>query len=68
MEADLARYYGLDLADYYRGGLSLRRLRSLIRWLPAESAVARVEDEAEQKRQAAQAVADVENVLTTFQK
>lgn len=40
MEADLARYYRLELADLWRGRLSLRRLAVLIRHLPADSAVA----------------------------
>ena len=68
MEADLARYYGIALTDYYAGRVSLRRLRNLIRWLPAESATALLENDAQQKAEAAQQVADVENVLSTFQR
>lgn len=41
MEADLLRYYGVDLLDYYRGTLSTRRLRVLVRHLPRESALVR---------------------------
>lgn len=41
MEADLLRFYRVDLLDYYRGKLSPRRLRVLIRHLPRESALAR---------------------------
>ena len=41
MEYDLQRYHGVDLADYWRGGLSLRRLSVLIAGLPPESATAR---------------------------
>lgn len=46
MEADLARYYDVDLRDLWRRDtegrprLSWRRLRSLVRFLPPESAVA----------------------------
>lgn len=37
MEADLQRFYHVDLGDLYRGGLSIRRLSVLIHNLPAES-------------------------------
>ena len=37
MEADLQRYYGVDLRDLWRGGLSLRRMGVLVVGLPAES-------------------------------
>ncbi|WP_344014189.1 hypothetical protein, partial [Nocardiopsis exhalans] len=40
MEADLARYYRIELADFWRGRLSLRRLAVLLRYLPSESAAA----------------------------
>lgn len=39
VEADLQRYYNLDLAELYTGGLSLRRVSVLIANLPAGSAV-----------------------------
>jgi hypothetical protein len=40
VEADLARYYGPDdqLAQFWRGRLSLRRLRVLVHALPPDSA------------------------------
>lgn len=38
MEADLLRFYGVDLAGLWVGGLSLRRLYVLISNLPPESA------------------------------
>ncbi|WP_343242467.1 MULTISPECIES: hypothetical protein [unclassified Streptomyces] len=41
LEADLLRFYGLDLLDWHRGRLSSRRLAVLIRHLPREGAVAR---------------------------
>jgi hypothetical protein len=41
MEADLLRYYGVDLLDYHRGLLSARRLRVLIQHLPREAALVR---------------------------
>ncbi|QIG58545.1 tail assembly chaperone [Arthrobacter phage DrSierra] len=41
VEADLQRFYHVDLADYWRGELSPRRLSVLIEQLPAESATAR---------------------------
>jgi hypothetical protein len=41
VEADLLRFYRVDLLDYYRGTLSARRLRVLIRHLPRESALVR---------------------------
>jgi hypothetical protein len=37
VEADLQRYYGIDLRDLWRGGLSLRRVRVLLDHLPSES-------------------------------
>lgn len=47
MEADLIRFYGVDYRDRWRysGGirrLTLRRLWVLVRFLPEESAVARI--------------------------
>ncbi|WGH21088.1 tail assembly chaperone [Arthrobacter phage Cassia] len=41
VEADLQRFYGVDLADYWRGELSPRRLSVLIQQLPPTSATAR---------------------------
>jgi hypothetical protein len=41
VEADLLRYYGVDLLEYYRGRLSARRLAVLIRHLPREAALVR---------------------------
>lgn len=41
MEADLLRYYGVDLLDYYRGRLSTRRLRVLVQHLPRQAALVR---------------------------
>ncbi|MBX6384660.1 MAG: hypothetical protein IRZ07_17120 [Microbispora sp.] len=40
MEADLQRWYQVDLRELWRpgGGLSWRRLGVLLRWLPAEAA------------------------------
>lgn len=37
VEADLQRFYGVDLADLWRGALSIRRLSVLVYGLPAES-------------------------------
>ncbi len=38
IEADLAQFYnGLELADFYRGTLSIRRLGVLVRQLPVRS-------------------------------
>lgn len=41
VEADLLRYYRVDLADLYRGGLSIRRLYVLMTNAPADSAYRR---------------------------
>jgi len=41
VEADLLRFYGVDLLDYHRGRLSARRLRVLIQHLPKEAALVR---------------------------
>ncbi len=41
MESDLSRYHHVDLADLYRGELSLRRLSVLIAHLPPDSATVR---------------------------
>jgi hypothetical protein len=41
VEADLQRFYHVDLADYWRGELSPRRLSVLIEQLPPDSATAR---------------------------
>jgi hypothetical protein len=38
VECDLQRFYGVDLAAYYRGELSLRRLSVLLAGLPDGSA------------------------------
>lgn len=40
VEADLQRFYGVNLADYWRGELSIRRLSVLIHSLPNDSATA----------------------------
>jgi hypothetical protein len=37
VEADLLRYFQVDLLDLWRGRLSYRRLALLIRHLPSES-------------------------------
>ena len=37
MEADLQRYYRLDLRDLWRGGLTLRRVGVMVAGLPPES-------------------------------
>jgi len=37
VEADLQHYYGVDLRDLWRGGLTLRRLRVLLDGLPGDS-------------------------------
>ena len=39
LEADLARYYQLDLADMWRGRLSVRRVSVLVHHLPPGCAV-----------------------------
>ncbi len=44
LEADLQRWYGLDLLDFYRGRLSLRRLCVLVGHLPPEAALWRIRD------------------------
>lgn len=41
MEADLHRFYGLDLVDAYRGTISIRKLAVLAIHLPPEAAVKR---------------------------
>jgi hypothetical protein len=41
VEADLLRFYGVDLLDYHRGRLTARRLRVLIRHLPRDAALVR---------------------------
>lgn len=43
IESDLQRYYGTDIRDLYRPGsdLTWRRLRVLVAYLPADSALAR---------------------------
>ncbi|MFL6126910.1 hypothetical protein [Actinophytocola sp.] len=41
MEADLLRFYGVDLLDYHRGTLSARRVRVLIEHLPRDAALVR---------------------------
>ena len=45
LEADLLRYFQVDLLDLYRGRLSLRRLRVLINALPPDAAIYRRNDE-----------------------
>jgi hypothetical protein len=41
VEADLLRYYGVDLLDHHRGTLSARRVRVLIEHLPRDAALVR---------------------------
>jgi hypothetical protein len=41
VEADLLRYYGVDMLDYHRSRLSTRRLRVLIQHLPRDAALVR---------------------------
>ncbi|HEX6468495.1 MAG TPA: hypothetical protein VF069_05315 [Streptosporangiaceae bacterium] len=41
IEADLLRYYGVDILDYHRGLLSARRLRVLVQHLPRDAALVR---------------------------
>jgi len=41
VEADLLRFYGVDLLDYHRGRLTARRLRVLIQHLPRDAALVR---------------------------
>lgn len=44
LEADLLRYYGVDLLDWHRETLSSRRLSVLVRHLPPESAFVRARE------------------------
>ena len=46
VEADLLRFYGVDLLDLYRGRLSMRRLSVLLRALPREAATVQALDPA----------------------
>jgi hypothetical protein len=39
LEADLARFYQVDLLDLWRGRLSWRKLAQLVRWLPRDAAL-----------------------------
>lgn len=39
MEADLQRFYGIDLRDLWRGDLTLRRVAVLLRHVPREAAI-----------------------------
>lgn len=41
MEADLQRYYQIDLVDFWRGTLSFRKLSVLVRKLPDEAQTTR---------------------------
>lgn len=43
VEADLARFYGLDIADYWRGTLSARRVWTLVTHLPEDAATAKAQ-------------------------
>lgn len=42
MEADLQRFYQLDLLDHYRGRISLRKLLVLLKHLPPEAHIRRL--------------------------
>ncbi|MEU5642125.1 hypothetical protein [Streptomyces milbemycinicus] len=44
LEADLLRYYGVDLLDWHRETLSSRRLSVLVRHLPPDSAFVRARE------------------------
>lgn len=57
IEADLRRFYRVDLADRWRGGLTLRQIWTYIRRIPADSATAtaevrRLRDAAKRAKQA----------------
>jgi hypothetical protein len=41
LESDLLRYWQVDLLDFWRGGLSVRRLSKLVATLPTDSATTR---------------------------
>jgi hypothetical protein len=43
VEADLARFYGLDVGDYWRGTLSARRLWVLVSQLPDDAATVKAQ-------------------------
>jgi hypothetical protein len=43
VEADLARYYGIDIRDRFGGTLTLRRLAVLLRYLPHDAALYRLD-------------------------
>jgi hypothetical protein len=43
VEADLQRFYRINLGDLFTGALTWRRLRTLIRHLPLDSATARAQ-------------------------
>lgn len=66
MEADFARYYALDFADYYRGRMTLRRVWALLRWLPADAAVWVAQRQDVEKAQEQQKVGEVEDALAMF--
>lgn len=42
MEADLSRFHGVDLADLWRGELTIRRLSVLVHYLPPDAATKRL--------------------------
>ncbi|AYN58495.1 tail assembly chaperone [Arthrobacter phage Liebe] len=64
LEADLQRFYSVDLGDLWRGGLSVRRLSVLVHALPPESATARKYDTSGGWSRLEYLVADVFHGLT----
>ena len=58
--------HGIDLADLYRGEMSLRQLWVRLRALPGDSAVHRSVHEAAEKADADKLTQDVEDALAMF--
>lgn len=58
------RFYGVDLADYWRGELSLRRLSHLLAQLPPESATSRIASDVDGWLTGDFLLADVYHALT----
>ena len=66
VEGSLWVYGRTDLADYYRGDLTLRQIANRLRSLPVEAPIWRVIEDQQAKAEEHQKVAEIEATLAKF--
>lgn len=68
MEATLLQYFGVDLLDRWRGGLSLRRIRNLIVCCPSDSPLVQALDHGPEWSIEAHLLDDLRMAMTSTKK